>query len=596
MPEQDIEKLIRETEEFALSDSIESEERRTIAVPAQSRVRIQGRDIRNLISNVTLTQPIDNHHILRVTIRHVAEAETASRTMDPSEFSTYLGKTITLNLPTTTEGSPGDDAIEFTGIIIGVNFDHQIATVNQVHLTAASPTITLDKARKRRFFMNQSPSDIVSAVLGDHSITVGSTESAGRTEEFTVQFDETDYEFIKRLASSYGLFSFYDGTEFKVVAANASDRLDLSWPENLGAFSVNLGTGQMNFESYFYSYLDKRTLSNDTTSASPGASLSGPLAKSPTASRDIFTNVSFQSVGKARDNRSLDGALQTEMKSSVGKMISCHGKSSLASLTVGKCTQINGLGDLDGLYYVTRVVHHFGESGTYYNEFWCTPVEVAFPQRYYGRPRISQLQPAVVTDNNDPDKLGRVKVKFPWNPSGETPWIRVATQHAGKDRGFYMIPEIEDEVLVGYEFGNPDLPIVLASLYNGTDTPLSKAVTESNDVKAITTRSGNEIFINDESGRETIEITNKDGKNQIVLTLDGPSITIKSDGDITLDGKNITIKASQALSLESGTDTKIKAGANLNAEASASGKLKASATLDVEGAMLNAKGNPINLN
>jgi uncharacterized protein involved in type VI secretion and phage assembly len=201
-----------------------------------------------------------------------------------------------------------------------------------------------------------------------------------------------------------------------------------------------------------------------------------------------------------------------------------------------------------------------------------------------------------VVDNKDPDKLGRVKVTFPWSESAETPWIRYMELHAGADRGTFCIPEIGDEVLVGFEFGIPDRPIVLGSLYNKEDAPHSKTGSDENLVKLFTTKGGNEVFFNDESGKEAIQITTKDGENQIVLTMDGPKISITSEGDISIKGKNISIESDESINLDAGSAYELKAGTNVTIEASASLKTKAGATSDIEGAMVNVKGNPIKLN
>jgi uncharacterized protein involved in type VI secretion and phage assembly len=193
-----------------------------------------------------------------------------------------------------------------------------------------------------------------------------------------------------------------------------------------------------------------------------------------------------------------------------------------------------------------------------------------------------------VVNNDDPEKLGRIKVKFPWLESEETIWIRFLTPHAGEDRGWYAIPEIGDVVLVGYEFGDPNHPIALGALYNKNAAPPGAASTPENDIKLIRTKAGNEIKINDQSGSEEIAIATKDGDNKIVLNMAGPSISIESKGDISIKGSNISIESDQKIKLKAGTDADIEAGANL--------KTKASAQYNAEGAMVTVKGNPINLN
>jgi uncharacterized protein involved in type VI secretion and phage assembly len=275
---------------------------------------------------------------------------------------------------------------------------------------------------------------------------------------------------------------------------------------------------------------------------------------------------------------------------------------------------------LDGQYWVIAVRHVFDESGKYHNAFVCTPLDIAYPgtkkaQRDLAAAEVRQeqtvpvapvapprkeptigLHVARVVDLKDPEKLGRIKISYPWLDAEQTVWVRMAVPHAGKDRGWYSLPEIDDEVLVGFEHGNTDHPIVLGCLYNKENAPMQEAVSPDNDVKMFMTRSGNKIVLNDKSGAEQIVISQKDGKNQIVLDLSGPSIAITTDGDVSVKGKqNVTIEADQGITLKATSDVKIE-GANVT--------IKANANLTVEGtnadikgnAMVNVKGGMINLN
>src|SRR5205085_2988322 len=126
---------------------------------------------------------------------------------------------------------------------------------------------------------------------------------------------------------------------------------------------------------------------------------------------------------------------------------------------------------------------------------------------------ISGVVVGVVTNNqDDPDGLGRVKVKFPWLSNDEESfWARVAVPMAGKERGFYFLPEVEDEVLVAFEHGDPRFPYVLGSLWNGQDKPPEKN-DGKNNVRVIKSRSGHVIRLNDEDGKEKIESIDKSGK------------------------------------------------------------------------------------
>src|SRR6185295_2303260 len=149
----------------------------------------------------------------------------------------------------------------------------------------------------------------------------------------------------------------------------------------------------------------------------------------------------------------------------------------------------------------------------------------------------------IVTNNQDPDGMGRVKVKFPWlSDADESFWARAAVPMAGEDRGFYFLPEVDDEVLVAFEHGDARFPYILGALWNGKDAPPASNDDGKNNVRIIKSRSGHVIKLNDEDGKETIEIVDKSEKNSILIDTTNNSIAVTSDKDITLSASNGTIK------------------------------------------------------
>jgi len=195
--------------------------------------------------------------------------------------------------------------------------------------------------------------------------------------------------------------------------------------------------------------------------------------------------------------------------------------------------------------------------------------------------RIAGVVVGVVTNTQDPAGLGRVKVKFPWlSDSEESFWARVATPMAGKGRGFYFLPEVEDEVLLAFEHGDARFPYVLGALWNGQDKPPENNDKGENNIRSIKSRSGHVIRLNDTDGEEKIEITDKSGKNTIVFDTAKNTITLTSEKDITLSASKGTIKLdAQKIEIKSSAATKIEAGAGMD--------VKATGTMNVKGAMVN---------
>lgn len=195
--------------------------------------------------------------------------------------------------------------------------------------------------------------------------------------------------------------------------------------------------------------------------------------------------------------------------------------------------------------------------------------------------RVAGVVIGIVTNNQDPDGLGRVKVKFPWlSDADESGWARVAAPMAGKGRGIYFLPEVDDEVLVAFEHGDVRFPYVVGSLWNGKDAPPAKNDDGKNNIRVIQSRSGHVIRLTDEDGQEKIEIVDKSGKNSLVLDTAQNTLTLTTDKDIVLSAAQGTIKLdAQKVEIKSSADIKIEADAGMD--------VKASATMTIKGATVN---------
>lgn len=183
----------------------------------------------------------------------------------------------------------------------------------------------------------------------------------------------------------------------------------------------------------------------------------------------------------------------------------------------------------------------------------------------------------VVTNNQDPEKLGRVRVRFPWlSKSEESAWARVASPMAGKERGLWTLPEVDDEVLVAFERGDPRFPYVLGGLWN-SKAPPPEANEGKNDVRVLRSRSGHEVRLDDKDGDERIEIVDKSGKNSITIRTKDNTVTVQADADVVirssggklvLEGKGIELKSQEGVKVEAGKNLELKSGAQVNVKGS----------------------------
>jgi uncharacterized protein involved in type VI secretion and phage assembly len=192
---------------------------------------------------------------------------------------------------------------------------------------------------------------------------------------------------------------------------------------------------------------------------------------------------------------------------------------------------------------------------------------------------VRGLAIALVTQNKDPDQLCRVRVRFPWyDESHESFWARMAVPMAGKDRGLVMIPEVGDEVIVGFDRDDIRFPYVLGALWNGKDTPPVSNDDGKNDKRLLKSRKGHKLLF-DDGARGVVTIEHVDGRR---LTLD-------DDGVVLEDGKGNQLKIesnSGAITIQANGQLSIKA-ATISIEATGTLDLKANATLSVRGSLVN---------
>ncbi|MCK5059341.1 MAG: phage tail protein [Candidatus Aminicenantes bacterium] len=196
--------------------------------------------------------------------------------------------------------------------------------------------------------------------------------------------------------------------------------------------------------------------------------------------------------------------------------------------------------------------------------------------------RINGIASGIVSNNKDPDGLGRVKLFFPWlSDDNETDWARVVTQMGGSGMGSFFLPEVDDEVLVAFEHGDINCPYVIGSLWNGKQKPPETNSDGKNNIRKITSRSGHEIVFNDDdsgkqekieihtnaghkivlddtAGKEKIEITDKTSNNKMVIDSVKNSINIESAGQLKIKAKKIDIESSGSMTLKSNAILTIK--------------------------------------
>lgn len=191
-----------------------------------------------------------------------------------------------------------------------------------------------------------------------------------------------------------------------------------------------------------------------------------------------------------------------------------------------------------------------------------------------GDGRIFGVARGVVTDNRDPDGMGRVRVQLSWQAQGSGYWARTAAPMSGSDYGAWFLPEIGDEVLVGAEHGDPALLYVLGMLWNGKVKPPATNADGKNNLRLIKSRAGHRLLFDDTEGAPVLELKLADGKrvtvdkdgvaiddaagNTIVIKSKSSEIAVTSTAKLTLKSAQIAIEADGTLEIKSGGTLTLK--------------------------------------
>jgi len=373
------------------------------------------------------------------------------------------------------------------------------------------------------------------------------------------------------------------------------------------------------FELKNWDHLANELISADSSAGALGLEGDdyGKLLKDP--AQELFKPGPITMLGHVSDKADLDKRALALKRQTAASNVLLRGVSDNPRLRPGKRVKVTGPegkdnddGTTEYGEFMVVAVSHSSSHGNYQNHFEAVPTKSDLaPNGMALRQPVCDPQIAVVKENEDPEKLGRVRVQFLWQRGGPelSPWIRVLTAHANAKGGVYLIPEVDDEVLVDFEFNDPERPFVAGSMYTGKGKPDSAWVSAKNETKAFRTKGGNEIVIIDKAGKESIQVRNKDGKNEVTMTLGSePSIVVKTTGKLTLDADTIELR-SKKLDVKTNSGS-IVSDADLKLEASdmalkskkldvktTTGGIVSDTELKLEGsAMVTVKGGLVKLN
>lgn len=530
----------------------------------------------------SLKQNIGGHHHFEITIASIDLMKTMGQdsgwgvALDEQLdlCKKCIGKTFSAEFSTSLVDEV--DGNSFKGIITNLSLARSHGHYMEMILSGYSPTILTSKGKDCMSFEEMSLDQIFKKVLGEYGdIETEINPTFKDVIPYVVQYKENDFHFLSRLAQRYGEWFFYNGEKLILGPPEKKNPEELFLGVNLRSFNWSLNLEPLQFKKIQYNYIDNEVFKD----SSKGGSVNGlgEFGDFALAEADkLFTQEPLMPTEfLIPDQGTLEKLTDIERKMRANQLVSFTGHSRHPDLTIGGVIEGKGKvadetdenDEFYGQFIVIKVVHYLRADGTYENNFVAIPVDVEVPPiNKMVRLVNCETQVAVVKKNvDDPDGLGRVRVNFQWQEANQlSPWLRIITPHAGENKGMYFIPEEEEEVIVGFENGDPERPFIIGSLYHGKNMP--KDFKEGkNLIKAIRTKSNNEIQLYDEEGKESILIFNRDNQNEIILTLDeGGKIRIKTDNLLEMVAKDITMSASNNFDISVGNNMTIEVGKDLD--------------------------------
>jgi type VI secretion system secreted protein VgrG len=519
-------------------------------------LKIDGQILKDaMISNLEIRQELGTHYWCDVEFRLINQQQppVASYLGKPIEFITF--EEFTSELPI------------FSGLVLEAEMEYELRGDFVARLRGVTKSYKLQLTPEENYFYKQNLKEVAQQVISEDDLELQFNADGECPRMNYVQWGESDFDFIHRIADDQGCFMRPTATGVEIRRGFEDTGLSLPWHNEYGLVNFKI-KGRLGQPSLNGSCYDPRTMESrrfnqvkkepeffsDTAADMVGAVLE--QSSQLPADRLVFD-------GRAPKLDNYKSLLERESVRALGSKIEARGISRNVRLKPGEIVRIEGRDfAAAGEYGLLSVIHRYDQSYGYRNEFTATVwkqyscAEPPRPQRMNG------VVSARVANHNDPRSMGRLQIKYDWMEESMTAWARMTTPSAGAGRGFMFMPEIGDEVLVAFEHGDPERPYIIGALWNGVDTAPRQGFHEEegteevgndntpvagevirNEIKRIVTKSGHRIQLVDVKGKESIVISTPGG--QVIQMVDQCSesggrqmLALTSPGDIYLNAPN----------------------------------------------------------
>ncbi|WP_075341257.1 type VI secretion system tip protein VgrG [Tenacibaculum agarivorans] len=580
-------------------------------------VKVDGSAIPDIIEvkSVTVEKPVNR--VAKATLV-IIDGSAAEEDFEVSSSNTFLpGNKVVLEA--------GYDAINkpiFSGIIT-----KQSIVISEVHgavleVECRDEAIKMLVGRKSVTYSKKKDSEIISSIIGSYSGLKASVTGTQTQWQEQVQYYTTDWDFIMARAEVNGMVVTTLDNKVSVFPPdkNKTPVLEITYGDNLLSFQADLDavTQLSNVKGSSWDFATQKI-----TTASSKNSMAGPGNLSSNKLSEVvgLKDFEIQTTAPLQSTDLTNWAKATLVKSDYSKIRGDVKFQGTELVNPGDYITLKGLGTrFNGDHFVSNVRHEIG------NGNWLTETSIGLAPVWFTEepdvmaPPASGLLPGVQGIFNatvkkiyeDPDNQYRILIDIPlFDPKGQGLWARLSNFYATSGAGAFFLPEVGDEVIVGFLNEDPRYPIILGSVYSSTKHKPYKSLTpnKKNSKKAIVSKEGIFIEFDDENKIFTIETPSKntaafDDKSKKITIKDqnSNSIEMSSSGITIKSAKSISIEANQKLTLKGkqgviidgspgdvtlkGTNIKNTANVKFSANGSAQAELKGGAQTTIKGAMV----------
>ena len=507
-------------------------------------------------THISLVQKFGQHHYFDIEVLCSPLVKENVWHHEREEMIALQGKTVVIRMK---HEFSGDESI-FKGIITSIGMDGDKGVSGILHYRGYSMTILLESGRTMDSFTDATLGEIVSEVVEKYGngISIVNNPAFKSRIPYVQMQEESAYEFLRRLAWQYGEWFYYNGQVLYFGNPYKEKDEKLVYDIDMDSMHFSSCVAPFHFSRHDYLSDSHMDMFGDDSEAVRGINtyLANAMKTSEGLYRSQTTMYSHTAAGHPLD---IERFTAVEKGRKVASLVWMTGNTKTCRVRIGEPVVVqippNMCKRRDmGRYRIVEITHRIEVSGGYANSFKGIPASMEYIPTEDMRMPVAHAMLAEVTDNADPENLGRVQVQFAWQKSRNktTNWIRIRSLDAGssetvsKNRGFVFVPEIGDQVMVDFELGDPCRPYVSGSMFHKNNGEGGNA---DNHIKTIVTRSGHTLEFNDDKNGDW-GITLKDAnKNIIHINSKEQTIEITAPKTISLNAENIRLNAKEDINI-----------------------------------------------